>query len=156
MTATISDILLRVSCSFCKDSSNWREAVFRNRPPISVESCTRLLRHGAALGLWFSSKTFTLCCREKAFGFDVTVVCFLSVTDSPVAAMISCPMKNRRRSDNMDNNLFIMANFKILSYKSNNAVGKKLRNFLKKLDKDVVCSLNLYCQNVTGIAGIWG
>ena len=36
-----------------------------------------------------------------------------------------------------------MANFKILSYKSNNAVGKKLRNFLKKLDKDVVCSLNL-------------
>ena len=49
-----------------------------------------------------------------------------------------------------------MANFKILSYKSNNAVGKKLRNFLKKLDKDAVCSLNLYCQNVTGIAGIWG
>ena len=135
MTDTISDILLRASCSFCKDSSNWRAAVFRNRSPISVDSCTRLLRQGAALGLRFSSKSFILCCRERAYSFAVAVVCFLSVTLSPVAAMISCPMTNRRRSDNMDNNLFIMAYLEILSYKSNNAVRKKLRDFKKKVGK---------------------
>ena len=59
-------------------------------------------------------------------------VCFLSVTDSLVAAMISCPMINRKRSDNMDNNFFIMAYLEILLYKNNNTVGKKLRDSLKK------------------------
>ena len=93
---------------------------------------TRLLRQGATFGLWFSSKSFILCCRERAFSFDVTAVCFLSVTDSLVAAMISCPMINRKRSDNMDNNFFIMAYLEILLYKNNNTVGKKLRDSLKK------------------------
>lgn len=60
---------------------------------------------------------------------DVTAVCFLSAADSPVAAMIACPVISRRRSDNMDNNLFIMADLKTLSYKRNNAVGKRLRDF---------------------------
>lgn len=39
-----------------------------------------------------------------------------------------------------------MAYLEILLYKNNNTVGKKLRDSLKKkLDKDIVSFLDLYC-----------
>lgn len=56
--------------------------------------------------------------------FSVTMVCLSA--ESSVVAMIPCPTVNRRRMDNMDNNLFIMVHLETLSYKHNNASGKKL------------------------------